>query len=173
MSKFEIDTDQIESLTTVLARILEAQDLNEIEITQGETTIRIVRERPQIQTMVAPSLPAANIPATESFPSTSQTNDPSNSPTHSPAHSPANPDHNDHSGSVKSPMVGTVYLAPQSDAPPFITIGAQVSEGQTLLIIEAMKVMNPIVSPITGVIKDILVENAEPVEFDQPLVIIE
>ena len=79
----------------------------------------------------------------------------------------------DHAGALKSPMVGTVYLAPEPGAADFISVGASVKEGQTLLIVEAMKVMNPITAPRSGTVKAILVDNAQPVEFDQPLVVID
>ncbi|HLL29540.1 MAG TPA: acetyl-CoA carboxylase biotin carboxyl carrier protein subunit [Allosphingosinicella sp.] len=82
--------------------------------------------------------------------------------------SPAN-----HPGVVKSPMVGTVFLAGEPGARPFVSAGEQVKEGDTLLIIEAMKVMNPIVAPRSGTVSQILVLNAQPVEYDQPLVILE
>jgi acetyl-CoA carboxylase biotin carboxyl carrier protein len=74
---------------------------------------------------------------------------------------------------VKSPMVGTVYMQPQPDAPPFIKVGDTVSTGQTLMIVEAMKTMNPIPAPKGGKIVEILVEDAQPVEFGEPLVVIE
>jgi acetyl-CoA carboxylase biotin carboxyl carrier protein len=73
---------------------------------------------------------------------------------------------------VKSPMVGTCYLAPEPDAANFIAVGKSVKEGDTLLIVEAMKVMNPITAPKSGTVSAILIENAQPVEFDQPLVVI-
>ena len=79
----------------------------------------------------------------------------------------------DHPGTVKSPMVGTVYTAPEPDAPTFITEGDSVSKGQTLLIVEAMKVMNPITAPKTGTVVKIFVQNAQPVEFGEALVIVE
>ncbi|MFN7177288.1 MAG: acetyl-CoA carboxylase biotin carboxyl carrier protein, partial [Thermaurantiacus sp.] len=78
-----------------------------------------------------------------------------------------------HPGLVASPMVGTAYLAPEPGAPDFISVGSTVKEGQTLLIVEAMKVMNPIPAPKAGVVRSILVENEQPVEYDQPLVVIE
>jgi acetyl-CoA carboxylase biotin carboxyl carrier protein len=74
--------------------------------------------------------------------------------------------------SVKSPMVGTAYLRPEPDAAQFVSVGDAVKAGDTLLIVEAMKVMNPITAPTGGVIKQLLVENGQPVEFDQPLVVI-
>ena len=78
-----------------------------------------------------------------------------------------------HPGALKSPMVGTVYLAPEPDAPLFAKEGEQVKKGQTLFIVEAMKVMNPITAPADGKLTRVLVDNAQPIEFDQPLAIIE
>ncbi|WP_268920648.1 acetyl-CoA carboxylase biotin carboxyl carrier protein, partial [Sandarakinorhabdus rubra] len=78
-----------------------------------------------------------------------------------------------HPGVVKSPIVGTAYLTPEPGAAPFISEGAAVKAGDTLLIIEAMKVMNPITAPKGGIVKSILVKSEQPVEYDQPLVIIE
>ena len=79
----------------------------------------------------------------------------------------------DHPGAVKSPMVGTVYTAPEPDAPAFITEGATVNAGQTLFIVEAMKVMNPITAPKAGKVVKIFVQNAQPIEFGEALVIVE
>jgi acetyl-CoA carboxylase biotin carboxyl carrier protein len=79
----------------------------------------------------------------------------------------------DHPGAVKSPMVGTVYTAPEPDAPAFITEGVTVTAGQTLLIVEAMKVMNPITAPKAGTVVKIFVQNAQPIEFGEALVIVE
>ena len=79
----------------------------------------------------------------------------------------------DHPGTVKSPMVGTVYTAPEPDAPVFVSEGDSVSQGQTILIVEAMKVMNPITAPKTGTVVKIFVQNAQPVEFGEALVIVE
>ncbi|MGB1709532.1 MAG: acetyl-CoA carboxylase biotin carboxyl carrier protein, partial [Candidatus Puniceispirillaceae bacterium] len=76
-------------------------------------------------------------------------------------------------GAVTSPMVGTVYVAPEPDAPSFIEVGGTVKKGQTLLIVEAMKVMNPITAPADGTVKQIFVQNAQPVEFGEVLVVIE
>ncbi|MED5305475.1 MAG: biotin/lipoyl-containing protein, partial [Pseudomonadota bacterium] len=78
-----------------------------------------------------------------------------------------------HPGAVTSPMVGTVYVAPEPDAPSFIEVGDSVKKGQTILIVEAMKVMNPITAPADGKIVQILVQNAQPVEFGEVLVVIE
>jgi acetyl-CoA carboxylase biotin carboxyl carrier protein len=90
-----------------------------------------------------------------------------------PSLEPAAADAAPPAGAVKSPMVGTVYLSPEPGAPAFVEIGARVSEGQTLLIIEAMKVMNQIRAPRSGKIGRVFVENATPVEFGEPLLVIE
>ena len=94
-------------------------------------------------------------------------------PAAAPAEAAGGDDHSSHPGMVPSPMVGTVYMAPQPTSPDFIKVGDKVSEGATLLIIEAMKVMNPIPAPKSGTVKAILVANEEPVEYGQPLVVIE
>ena len=78
-----------------------------------------------------------------------------------------------HPGAVKSPMVGTVYLSAEPGSKPFVTVGDPIKAGDTVLIVEAMKVMNPIVAPRAGIVRQILVVDAQPVEFDQPLVIVE
>ena len=79
----------------------------------------------------------------------------------------------DHPGAVKSPMVGTVYLQPDENSPPYVKAGDTVSEGQTLLLVEAMKTFNPVTAPRAGKVTQILVKNTQPVEFGEPLVIIE
>ena len=86
---------------------------------------------------------------------------------------PADDDPASHPGAVTSPMVGTVYVAPEPDAPAFIAIGDTVKKGQTVLIVEAMKVMNPITAPADGKVTQILVQNGQPVEFGEALVVIE
>ncbi len=90
-----------------------------------------------------------------------------------PAAAPAEVAPAAHPGAVKSPMVGTVYLSGEPGAKAFVSVGSKVNEGDTLVIIEAMKVMNPITATRAGTVKQVLVQNAQPVEFDQPLVIIE
>lgn len=85
----------------------------------------------------------------------------------------AQPDLTIHPGTVRSPMVGTVYLSPEPGAPTFVTVGMQVAEGQTLMIIESMKVMNPIKAKKAGCIKQIFVSDASPIEFNEPLLVIE
>ncbi len=142
-----VDTDMVGQLTELLNK----GNLSEIEVQDGERRIVVKR-----QLSAAPAAaPAAAPPA-------------------SPAPAAAPPAATeDHPGAVKSPMVGTVYLSGEPDAAPFVAPGASVGAGDTLVIIEAMKVMNPITAPKAGVVRQVLVSNAQPVEFDQPLVIIE
>lgn len=141
-----------------LADILIETGLTEIEVEQDGQRIRVAREITAAPTTVYASAPQA-APA----------------PASAPAAAPiaAAPDAPVRGEQVKSPMVGTIYLRPQPDAEPFVKVGDRVAEGQTLLIVEAMKTMNPIPSPKAGVILEILVDDAEPVEFGAPLVVIE
>ncbi|GJL91485.1 acetyl-CoA carboxylase biotin carboxyl carrier protein [Hyphococcus sp.] len=138
-----------------LAGILEETGLTEIEIEKDAVRLRVSRQGGAVAYVPAPAAAAA-APATA----------PQAAP--APAASTAT-----HPGAVKSPMVGTVYLSPSPGADPFAREGSQVNEGQTVLIVEAMKTMNPIVAPRAGKILKILVTDAQPVEFDEPLLIIE
>jgi acetyl-CoA carboxylase biotin carboxyl carrier protein len=142
-------------LVRQLAVLLDDTNLTEIEIQDGDRRIRVARN---ISVAAAPTYaaPAAPAPA----------------PVAAPA-APVNEPAGDHPGTVKSPMVGTAYLAPEPGARPFASVGDKVSAGQTVLIVEAMKVMNQIASPRAGTVKAILVESGQPVEYDQPLLIIE
>jgi acetyl-CoA carboxylase biotin carboxyl carrier protein len=139
-----------------LADILIETGLTEIEVEQDGQRIRVAREITAAPTTVYASAPQA-APA----------------PAAAPAATAAAPEAPARGEQVKSPMVGTVYLRPQPDAEPFVRVGDRVSEGQTLLIVEAMKTMNPIPSPKAGVILEILVDDAQPVEFGEPLIVIE
>ncbi|QOV95401.1 acetyl-CoA carboxylase biotin carboxyl carrier protein [Novosphingobium sp. ES2-1] len=144
-------------LVRELAELLAETGLSEIEVEDGERKIRVARQltaAPVAQVAVAAPAPVA-APAAAAAPA-------------APAAAPAE----DHANAVKSPMVGTCYLAAEPGAANFVAVGQSVKAGETLLIIEAMKVMNPITAPAAGVVKAILVENAQPVEFDQPLVVI-
>lgn len=151
--------DQDVEFIQALAELLRENDLTELEVRReyGEDDsldVRISRA-----TTVMHAAPVAAAPATAA-------------PAAAPA-APAQDDPASHPGAVTSPMVGTVYMQAEPGAAPFITVGATVSEGDTLLIIEAMKTMNQIPSPKSGTIKRILIEDGAAVEFGAPLVIIE
>ena len=142
-----------------LADILSEAGLTEIEIERGELKIRVARmPAPQTVTMAAPAQALAPAPA----------------PIAAPAAAEAPPTERLPPGEVlKSPMVGTVYLAVEPSSPAFVKVGDTVAAGQTLLIIEAMKTMNAVAAPKAGVVRAILVTNSQPVEFGEPLAIIE
>ena len=153
MAKFELDTEFVRKL----AQILHETNLGEIELGDGDKRIRVARP-----TMTVAAAPGAAAPA---------------APAAAPAAAGAAPaggnDLGKHPGAVKSPMVGTAYLAPEPGKPNFVAVGDKVTAGQTLLIIEAMKTFNPIKAPKAGTIMQILVDNARPVEFGEPLMIVE
>lgn len=136
-----------------LAAILEKAGLTEIEVEDGDRKIKVARGGGTYVSapvaMAPAAAPAAAAPAAE-------------------AAAPVD----EHAGAQKSPMVGTAYLAAEPGAANFISVGDKVAVGDTLLIVEAMKVMNPITSETAGTVKAILVENGQPIEFDQPLVLI-
>jgi len=145
------------ALIRELALLLDETSLTEIEIERAGLRVRVARN-----INIAAAMPAQYQPplATHAAPASSVT----------PA---AIADMAKHPGAVPSPMVGTAYLASEPGAKPFIEVGVKVSAGQTLLIIEAMKTMNQIPSPRAGTVTQILVEDGQPVEFGEPLVIIE
>jgi acetyl-CoA carboxylase biotin carboxyl carrier protein len=141
-----------------LAAILNDTGLTEIEVERGDLRIKVARN-------VAGAVAAPAVYAASSAPASATAA--------APAASPAEPAPVRRDGdAVNSPMVGTVYLQPEPGAPPFIRTGDTVTEGQTLLIIEAMKTMNPIPAPRAGRITEILVIDGQPVEFGEPLVVI-
>lgn len=137
-----------------LAELLDDTQLSEIEVEDGDRKVRVAR------TLTAAAAPVAYAPAPIAAPAAAAP------AAAAPATAPAT---NSFADAVKSPMVGTVYLAPEPGAPNFAAIGSAVKAGDTILIIEAMKVMNPIVAPAAGTLKAVHVENSQPVEFDQPL----
>ncbi|RVD54595.1 acetyl-CoA carboxylase biotin carboxyl carrier protein [Mesorhizobium sp. M2D.F.Ca.ET.185.01.1.1] len=139
-----------------LAGILNDTNLTEIEVELGDLKVRVSRQSQAVHAVAAP------LPAIAAAPATAQ-------PVAVSAAAPADPAKN----AVPSPMVGTAYLAPSPDAKPFVEIGQKVKEGQTLLIIEAMKTMNQIPSPRAGTVTAILIEDAQPVEYGMPLVVLE
>ena len=147
----QVDT----KLVRELAELLNDTGLSEIEVEDGDRKIKVCRNIQAVAAApVALAAPAAPAPAV-----------PLPSAEVAPAAAPAN--------AVKSPMVGTAYLTPEPGAAPFVSVGDKVSAGDTLLIVEAMKVMNPITAPNGGTVKSIFVESGQPVEFDQPLMVIE
>ena len=139
-----------------LAALLDDTNLTEIEVEDGDRKIRVARKAggggaPAYMHAPAPmAAPAAPAPAAASA-------------------EPALPSGN----AVRSPIVGTAYLAAEPGAEPFVSIGSTVKQGETLVIVEAMKVMNAIPAPASGTVKAVLVENGQPVEYDQPLIVIE
>lgn len=151
------------SLVKDLADILDQSGLVELEYATDDVSIRLSRasgvappvvSAPVAAPAAAPAAPAAPVASAPTVEETPQ-------------------DAANHPGAVTSPMVGTAYLAPEPGASNFINEGDQVKEGQTLVIIEAMKVMNPITAPKAGVVKSIIVGNAQPVEYGEALVIVE
>ncbi|NBU83089.1 MAG: acetyl-CoA carboxylase biotin carboxyl carrier protein [Sphingomonadaceae bacterium] len=143
------------ALVRQLAKLLNDTGLTEIEVEADDRKIRVARTMQGASvTMAAPAAPVAlAAPA--------------------PVAAPADVAPADHPGAVKSPMVGTAYLAASPEAAPFVSVGDTVKEGDTVIIIEAMKVMNPITATRGGKVTQILIANGQPVEFDQPLVVIE
>lgn len=152
MAKFEMDTEFVRKL----AEILEENDLGEIELADGDRRIRIAR--PTVTYAAPMAAPVASTPV--AAPAAVAT----------PAGAA---DLAKHPGAVKSPMVGTAYLAPEPGKPNFVAIGDKVTAGQTILIIEAMKTFNPIKAPKAGTVMQILIDNAQPVEFGEALMIVE
>jgi acetyl-CoA carboxylase biotin carboxyl carrier protein len=150
-SKADLSIDS--DLVRTLAALLVETGLSEIEYAVGDRRIRIARSPAPVsvtlpQTTATASLPGSPVPSAEMAPA-------------------------DHPGAIKAPMVGTVYLGPQPEAPPFAKLGEMVSEGDVLLIIEAMKVMNQIRAPRAGRIVKVLVEDGSPVEYGEALMVVE
>ncbi|ASG64944.1 acetyl-CoA carboxylase, biotin carboxyl carrier protein [Idiomarina piscisalsi] len=145
-----------------LIELVEESGVAELEITEGEESVRI--NRYSAQAAPAP-VQYAPQPAPQAAPQAQ--------PAPAAADSAEAPSEEISGHIVRSPMVGTFYEAPSPDAKPFVTVGSRVNAGDTLCIVEAMKMMNQIEADKSGVVKQILVENEEPVEFDQPLFVIE
>ena len=141
------------ALVRQLAELLDETQLTEIEVQDGERKVRVARTVTVAAAAPAPMAAAAAPVAV--------------APQAAPAAAP------DNANAVKSPMVGTAYLSAEPGAAPFVSVGDKIAAGATILIIEAMKVMNPITAPTGGTVRAILVDNGQPVEFDQPLVVIE
>lgn len=157
MSSKNTGVDQ--QLIRDLAGILNDTNLTEIEVEFGELKVRVARQSAPVHTI------AAHVPAAAPVASAP--------PAAAAAPAAGAPAADKLKNAVTSPMVGTAYMAPAPNAQPFIVVGQTVREGQTLLIIEAMKTMNQIPSPRSGTVTAILCEDAQPVEFGEPLVVIE
>ncbi|WP_433911067.1 acetyl-CoA carboxylase biotin carboxyl carrier protein [Sphingomonas yabuuchiae] len=151
----KVDVD----LVRQLAELLDATALTEIEVEHGDRKIRVARKAAPAAPMAYAAAPAAAAPVAAA---------PVAAAAPAEAAAPAVS-----ANAVKSPMVGTVYLSAEPGAKPFASIGQKVAAGDTLLIVEAMKVMNPITATQAGTVTAVLVENGQPVEFDQPLVVVE
>ena len=145
-----------------LADILNETELSEIEMKRGDLKIRVSRNSGQVIQSVAAPTPIASAPAAPASAVVSLTDS-----------APAATDHSNHPGAVKSPMVGTAYVRPSPDASAFVSDGDSVKEGDTILLIEAMKTFNPITAPKSGTIKSVMVTDAQPVEFGEVLFIID
>lgn len=153
MASFDINDDFVRRL----ARLLDETGLTEIELAEGQKRIRVTRAAAPTALVAAAPAPvavaapaqAAAAPAAAAAPSAK------------------------HPGSLASPMVGTAYVGPDPNSPPFVRVGDAVKQGQTVLIIEAMKVMNPIKAHKGGIVSQILVSDAQPVEFGEVLMVIE
>ena len=144
------------ALVRQLAKLLNDTGLTEIEVEADDRKIRVARTMQGASvTMAAPAAAPAAVAAP------------------APVAAPVDVAPTDHPGAVKSPMVGTAYLAASPEAAPFVSVGDVVKDGETLIIIEAMKVMNPLTATRGGKVTQILIANGQPVEFDQPLVVIE
>ncbi len=152
--KQSVDKELIRELAT----LLKETELAEIEIEQDDFRIRVSRNAPsQPMTYMEPPKARTAMPA----------------PGDAPASAGSLADPARHPGCVPSPMVGTVYLAPEPGAAPYVEVGATVRAGQTILIVEAMKHMNEVAAPRAGTVAAILVEDGQPIEFGEPLMIIE
>jgi acetyl-CoA carboxylase biotin carboxyl carrier protein len=152
MPKLQVD----KALIRELSQLLDETNLTEIELCEGSKSVRVVRTAAAPVMAAAPALLSASVAAPA---------DPAAAP-------PVRADAADEPGAVRSPMVGTVYLSAEPGGVPFVKVGDTVAQGQTLLIIEAMKVMNQIPAPRAGTVKKVLVEDAQPTEYGDILVVI-
>ena len=146
-SRSSIDSDAIREL----AELLNETGLTEIEIEQGGLRLRVARGAAHMSSVAMPH--AAHAPVPTAAPDAAKPSAPQ-------------------TGAVTSPMVGTVYVSPEPGKPAFVSVGSTVKEGDTLMIVEAMKTMNPILAPRGGKVSEICIENGQPVEFGQALLVI-
>jgi acetyl-CoA carboxylase biotin carboxyl carrier protein len=150
MSSLRVDTDAIRQLADILLET----GLTEIEVSEKDSRIRVVRAPAAVQAAVAAPAPASAAPAAAAAP-------------------PPPVDPGELPGAVKSPMVGIAYLSPEPSAPAYVTVGQAVAAGQTLLLIEAMKTFNQIKAPKAGTVSQILITSGVPVEYGEPLMVID
>jgi len=153
-SGMKVDTKLVRQLAEMLAET----GLTEIEVEDGDRKIRVARNAAPAGSALVAAAPV-QAPAPAAAPA-------------APIPQAAEADSPIPANALRSPMVGTAYLSSEPGADPFVKVGDKVKKGQTLLIIEAMKVMNPIAAAAEGTVQQILVENAQPVEFDQPLIVV-
>jgi len=146
-----------------LAQLLNETNLTEIEVDRDGLHVRVAREIHMTASAPAYAPPPVAVAAPSAAPT----------PVAAAPAAPAGPDYSKHPGVVPSPMVGTAYVSPEPGKPPFVSVGTKVTTGQTLMIIEAMKTMNQIPAPRDGTVTQILIEDGAPVEYGEPLVIIE
>ena len=156
MAKKPISKETTETkLVRELAKILDQENLSEIEMEKGDLRLRVTRQLSAVATMPAPvQMPTAPQAAPQSTPQTDKA------------------EANNSKNAINSPMVGTVYLRPSPDDAPFVKIGDKVKAGDTVLLVEAMKTFNPIKADKAGIVQDILVEDGQPVEFGEALLIV-
>ncbi len=152
----KIDSDAIRELSS----LLEETGLTEIEVADGDKSIRVSKGGVVMSAGAVQQVTPANMPSDPTQPQPASTDAPSVIT-------------GEHPGAVTSPMVGTAYMQSEPGAPPFVSKGAQINAGDTILIIEAMKVMNPIKADRSGTVTQVLVENGQPVEFGDVLIVIE
>ena len=163
MAKDSKDKESVErALIRDLAELLNETGLSEIEIERDGLKLRVARQV-SIQATAAVAAPPPVLHRGSASPSPHALAAPASSA----------PDFSNHPGCVKSPMVGTAYRAPEPGSAMFVDVGTRVTQGQTLLIIEAMKTMNHIPAPKSGTVTQVLIENGQPVEFGEPMVVIE
>ena len=160
-AKSSVKSTSDTKLVRELAKILKDTDLTEIEMKKGDLKIRVSKGGGQfVQAVAAPAAAAAPAPALAS------------QPVAAPAAKTDKADSAAHPGAIKSPMVGTAYIRPSPDADPFVKAGDKVKEGDTIVLVEAMKTFNPITAPKSGKIEELLVDDGQPVEFGEVLFII-
>lgn len=166
MPKTPIDHETIKQLATIISET----GINEIEYETEDLRLKVSKSAPESITVPVTAAPAPVAAAPVAAPTPAAAPAPAAA---EPAAEAADTDYSTHPGAVKSPMVGVIYMAAEPGAAPFIKEGDTVKEGQTLLLVEAMKTFNPVPAPRAGKVVKILAIDSQPVEYDEPLVIVE